>query len=150
MSRSAFFNALADDDYLNSVGLVDDPTYPTILHNYTQEERPSSTTPFIVLRWGATSKPRSQDPDFIAKSPENLTVWVHWPQELTNDFNDLNKILDQIDSIALSIRDSAGSDGYILSFVEVGDRSGDLIDDGFHTITKTATYQLHSRKEPNV
>ena len=146
MSRAAFFDALASNAYLNSLGLVDDSEHPTIVHNWLLEERPSDTTPFIVLRWGSTPPPRNQDPDFVVKSPESVTVWVNWPKELSSDYNDLVKILDEIDSIARTLRDTAGSDGYTLSFVQIGERSDDLMDEGFHTIAKTGVYQIHSIK----
>ena len=146
MSRAVFLDALASDDYLNSLGLQDDSEHPTIIHNYSLEERPSHTTPFIILRWGSTPPPYTQDPDVVVKSPEQVTVWVHWPKELSNDYNDLIKILDQIDAIVRGLRDVPGSDGYTLSFVQIGDRSDDLMDDGFQTIAKTAVYQIHSRR----
>lgn len=149
MSRAAFFDALAENPYLNSLGIQDDLNddgRPTILQNYSSEERPSDETPFIILRWNGTPPPRSQDPDVVAKSPESLTLWVHWPQELSADYNDLNKILDEVDDICRGLRDRAGNDGYTLSFVQIGGRSGDFLDDGFQTITKNAAYELHSRR----
>lgn len=149
MSRAAWFDALAESSYLNLLGIKDDLNvdgHPTLLHNYTSEERPSNTGPFVILRWGGTPPPRNQDPDVIVKSPETVNVWVHWPKELSNDYNDLNKILDEIDSVARAVRDRPGNDGYTLSFVQIGDRSGDFLDDGFNTITKNAAYQIHSRK----
>lgn len=149
MSRAAFFDSLVENTYLNSIGLHDDLAddgRPTVLHNYSSEERPSDTTPFLILRWQGNDRPISQDPDYPVKPFETVTVWAHWPKELSNDYNDLNKILDEIDSIARTIRDRPGSDGYTLSFVQIGGRSGDFLDDGFQTITKNAAYEIHSRK----
>lgn len=142
MSRAAFFEALVNDHQLNSIGVNND----TVYHNYSSEERPSDTTPFIILRWGVRQRPRWSDPDLVVNSPENLTVWVHWPRELTNDYTKLNGILDRIDEVSREIRDIPGSDGYTLSFVHIGDRSGDYLDAGFHTIAKNAAYEIHSRK----
>lgn len=142
MSRAAFFDIITTDPELNSIGINDD----TVFHNYSNEERPSDTTPFIILRWGVQQRPRWADPDFVVKSPENLTLWVHWPRELTNDYTKLNKILDRIDEVSRNVSDMPGSDGYTLSFVHIGDRSGDFLDSGFHTIAKNAAYEVHSRK----
>lgn len=149
MSRAAFFDALAENTYLNSLGIQDDTSdngKPTILHNYSSEERPSDSGPFIILRWNGRARPFNQDPDVLTESPDNVTLWVHWPKELSTDYNDLNKILDQVDDISRGLRDRAGNDGRTLSFVQIGDRSGDFLDDGFQTISKNAAYEIHSRR----
>lgn len=142
MSRAAFFEALVSDPSLNLIGIDDG----TVYHNYSSEERPSDTTPFIILRWGVRQRPRWSDPDLVVNSPENLTLWVHWPRELTSDYTKLNMILDRVDEVSRNISDLPGSDGETLSFVHIGERSGDYLDSGFHTIAKTASYELHSRK----
>lgn len=138
MSRAAFFEAISTHSRLNDLGLTED----TIFHNYSSEERPSDTTPFIILRWGSNERPPFQK----VKAPEHLTLWVHWPADLTNDYTKLITILDEIDDVAGDLRDLPGTDGYTLSFVEIGGRSGDFHDTGFNTITKNANYQLHSQR----
>ena len=140
MSRAAFYDSLVADPTLGGDGLGED----TICQNYSNDERPNNTGPFIILQWGITAAPIWQSE--AERGPEQLTVWVHWPKELTVDYTKLNKILDQIDDVARDLRDVAGSDDYTLSFVTIGDRSGDLLDDGFNTITKNAAYQIYSRK----
>ena len=138
MSRVAFQQCLVADPILNAMGLNDN----TIFHNWSSEERPSNTTPFLILRWGTQDRPKFSGE---VKSAVNLTIWVHWPHELTNDFTKLEKILDQIDNVVKDIRDVPGSDGYTISFVEIGGRSGDYVDDGFNTIAKTGDYEVYSR-----
>lgn len=137
MSRAAFFDALVNDTVLNGFGITDE----TVFHNYSNDERPSDTGPFIILRWGEQDAPFFEN----MKSPERVTVWVHWPKELTNDYTRLIKILDQIDNVVLELRDVPGSDDYTLSFVTLGSRSGDFFDDGFDTITKNANYEVYTR-----
>lgn len=136
--RAAFAEALFVDPYLNSLGMDDD----SIFHNYSSEERPRDDGPFVIMRYGAQNRPVFRD----VKSPEPVTVWVHWPIELTNDYEKLIKILDRIDEVAKEINDLPAHDDYVLAFVETGGRSADLVDDGFRTITKNADYQLHSQK----
>lgn len=136
--RAAFAESLWADPVLNGFGLTDE----TIFHNYSSEERPTDTGPFVIMRYGTQNRPVFRD----VKSPEPVTVWVHWPIELTNDYEKIIKILDQIDKVADGIRDVSAHDDYVLGFVEIGGRSGDLVDDGFGTITKNADYQLHSQK----
>ena len=140
MSRAAIYDSLIADPDLNSLGLVED----TIEVNWNNDERPSSTGIFAILRWGPQGAPLFGGD---VKAPESLAIWVHIPRELNgSDFGPLIKALDQFDETLSDLRDVAGQDGYTLSFVRVGDRSGDLVDDGFNTITKWANYQVYSRK----
>ena len=141
MSRAAFFDRLIADPVLSGFGLNDD----TVLHNYSKEERPTNATPFVVLRWGAQTRPPWQDPDVPVKPYEPVSVWVHWPAEVTNDYGKIIAVLNQIDSVVRDLRDVPGSDGDTLSFVQIGGRSPDLFDDGFNTITKYADYEVYSR-----
>lgn len=140
MSRAAFFNAIVSDVTLNGYGINED----TVFHNWSNEERPTNNTPFIILRWEDEGKPIwGSEPE---RGPRNLTLWVHYPIQVTNDFEKINVVLDQIDSVVSNLRDVNGSDGYTLSFVELGGRSPDLTDDGFETITRNASYQIYSVK----
>lgn len=141
MSRAAFFDALVGSSVLNGFGLNDD----TVFHNWSSEERPTDATPFVILRWGTQNQPVFADPDSRVRAPEPVTVWVHWPKERTNDYTKLIKVLDEIDNVVDDLRNVPGSDGYTLSFVTIGGRSGDDVDDGFNTIIKTGDYQVYSR-----
>lgn len=137
MSRAAIYQSLIDDADLNSLGLVED----TIEVNYNNDERPGSK--FAILRWGPREAPVYES----ANGPESLTIWVHIAREIAgSDYDPIIKALDQFDETLSSLRDVAGVDGCTLSFVRVGDRSSDLVDDGFNTITKYANYQVFSRK----
>lgn len=114
-----------------------------VFHNYSLEERPLNDKPFIILRWQGHLPPRWQR----VRSPEQVNLWVHWPAERTTDYMRLIDILDVIDKVMFeTAHDLEGNDGYTLSFVQIGSRSGDLLDSGFNTITKNASYELFSRK----
>ena len=138
MSRAAFYDALVGDSTLNSYGVNSD----TVFHSWSSEQRPSDTTPFVILRWEDEGKPIWQSEP--QRGPRNLTLWVHCPLAITNDFNRLTAVLDRIDKVVTELRDVAGNDGYTLSFVQLGGRSPDLVDDGFETITRNASYQIYS------
>lgn len=137
-TRGAFLDALVADLVLNGYGINDD----TAFHNWSSEERPSDSTPFIILRWGTQDRPLFGGE---VKQPVRLTIWVHWPKEVTNDYEKLEKVLDQIDNVVKEIRDLPDPSGETISFVTIGGRSGDYVDDGFNTITKTGDYELYSR-----
>jgi hypothetical protein len=145
MSRQVIFDALASDPVLNTMGLNED----TIFHNYSTEERPVSTGAFAILRWGEQDRPPFTDAGLPVgdqvKAPVLLFIWVHWPIELTNDFTKLDKMLDQIDNVLFAVEDVHGNDGYAVTLVRIMGRSADLIDDGFNTITKNASYEVLAR-----
>ena len=143
LSRNAFFQALVSDPVLNGLGINED----TVFHNYSNEERPTTATPFVILRWGVQPPPVFRDDDEgDVNAPETLRFWVHWPAEVTNDYEKIVKILDAVDDCVKEMRDLPGSDGYTLSFVRRGGRSADHLDEGFNTITKNGTYQVYSRR----
>jgi len=137
--RGPFLDALVADPILNGYGVNDN----TVFHNWSSEERPSDSTPFLILRWGTQDAPLFGGE---VKSPIRLTIWVHWPREVTNDYTKLEKVLDQIDVVVKEIRDLTGTEGETISFVTIGGRSGDYVDDGFNTITKTGDYELYPRQ----
>ncbi len=140
MSRAAFFTSITSDDDLNDLGINDN----TVFHNYSLEERPVDNGPFVILRWGEDAG-LSWGSEKL-RAPVQLVAWVHYPIKLTNDYGKLVNILDKMDDLIFDMRDVAGVDGYTLSFVKIGGRSADLLDDGFETIVKTASYEVHSRR----
>lgn len=138
MSRAAVYNLLTEDPELNDLGLNED----TVFHNWSSEERPTDTTAFAILRWEDEGKPIWGSER--ERNVRRLTIWVHWPKELTNDFNRVTAVLDRIDDVLAPARDIPGDDGYSLSFVDFGGRSADIIDEGFNTITRNASYGIYS------
>ena len=139
MSRAAIYDSLINDPDLINAGLNEN----LICVNYNNDERPSVSQPFAILRWGPMGAPLFGQ---NVRAAESLTIWVHFARELSSDYGRLISLLDVFDSTLSGLGDVAGDDGYTLSFVRVGDRSGDLVDDGFNTITKYANYQVFSRK----
>jgi hypothetical protein len=140
MSRNATFEVLATNADLNALGITRD----SIWHNWTLEERPNPTGPFVLLQWGAQDPPPFQQEP--VKSPERLSLWLHFPKELNEDFTQIQRTLDLCDTALYTARDVVGSDGYTLSFVRATGRSGDLDDTGFNTISKNAGYEIFYRE----
>lgn len=137
MSRAAVFETLANDSQLNSLGINRD----SIFHNFSLEERPIATGPFVILRWGTQDAPYWQ----TVKAPERLTVWAHWPLEMTEDYMKLQAMLDNCDAALTGVQDVVGVDGNTLSFVRMTGRSSDFKDDGFNTISRNAGYDVFYR-----
>jgi hypothetical protein len=138
MSRAAIYESIVGNENLNVIGIDEH----SVFHNYTLEERPIDSGPFMILRWGEVDRP----PFNGAKSPVRLTIWMHWPLEETNDFSKIDKAFDICDDIFIDLNNVAGVDGYTVTSVRSTGRSGDLKDDGFQTITKNAGYEVLSRR----
>ena len=137
MSRAAFYDAITGDAVLNSMGITED----TVFHNWSNEERPTNTGPFVILRWEDEPKPVWGSE--LHRGARAVTMWVHFPNELTTDFNRVTSVLDRVDDVVTEVRDAVGADGYTLSFVECGGRSADMTDEGFNTIARTGSYSIH-------
>lgn len=142
MSRTAVFDALVNDQTLNSLGINEN----SVWQNYTLEERPIRKGPFIILRWGDSDRPQFGN----VKNPVRLVIWCHYPIEETNDFTHIDNLLDACDGALSSLEDVAGVDGYAVTCVRATGRSGDLKDDGFQTISKNAGYEVLARKSVGV
>lgn len=134
MSRAVVFDAIAG---LDSVGLDANTVFP----NWSLDERPTDIGPFVILRWEEEEQAFDE-----VRGNRTLTIWVHSPLAIGNDFGEIDKILDAIDTALLGLGDVPGTDGYTLTCVRATGRGGDLKDDGFHTITRNSAYQVLSRK----
>lgn len=138
MSRAAIYDALINDATLNSMGI--DST--TVFINYSLDEKPSVSGPFVILRWEG----EEQNPFPGVRSPRVLTIWVHYPLELGPNFLMIDNRLDAIDDVLLAMEHVSGSDGQRVTCVRATGRSGDLKDEAFQTIVRNAAYQILSRE----
>lgn len=76
----------------------------------------------------------------ISRGPRTVTIAVHHNAEIDRDYGPITEILNLADAALLSIDDDTGSDGVRVSQVKRQGRSGNLLDEGWNTITRTATY----------
>lgn len=137
MSRAAVLDALRADSALTSIVPAGN-----IITNYTGEGRPSPLAPggMIVLRWGSIVRAFAR----IA-GPRDLTVWAHWPEELSTDFGRVDSILENAKRVLCDIEDSVGGDGYTITSVDYAGESDDMKDHGFQTIMRNMTFRVLSR-----
>jgi hypothetical protein len=148
MSRAAIFTAISQDLALNHLGIG----VGTVFANYSLDEKPTSTGPFVILRWqeetgsftslGILSLPRFEG----AGPPRRLTIWVHYPIEVSADFDDIDIIFDRIDDALLNLEHVDGGDGFTLTCVRATGRGADMKDEGFQTICRDAGYEVLSRR----
>jgi len=76
----------------------------------------------------------------VSKGPRICTIAVHHPWDIDRDFFTLTSILNRVDELLLPLEDVAGSDGLRITMIRRQGRSGNLTDEGWKTITRTATY----------
>lgn len=137
MSRAAVLDALRADAELTAIVPADN-----IIANYSKEGRPSNLSPggIIVLRWlGKTVDPA------VSRGPRELQLWAHWPEELSTDYNKIDKIISLGRRVIVNLEDVTGADGVTLVCTKFTGESDDLKDVGFATIARYATFNVLSR-----
>lgn len=131
----AVFERIVNDNELNSHGI----TSSTVFELQSVDERPLDTGYFVILNWQESSL-FAPGRNSVNKAPRILTVWVHTPLDRSRDYAPIDRILNRIDSILLSIEQEIGTDGVRVTCVTRQGRSANLIDDGWKTIARNATY----------
>jgi hypothetical protein len=76
----------------------------------------------------------------ISKGPRTMTIAVHHPFDIDRDFATLTSILNRVDELLLPLEGVAGSDGLHITAIRRQGRGGNQVDEGWKTITRTATY----------
>lgn len=132
MRPSLLFEVLVDDAELQSLGI----TSGRIKESQSIDSRPFADGYFVTINMEESTIANAA----IARGPRNCTFAVHHSADIDRDYGPITDILNRIDRLVLSIEDDTGSDGVRVSVVRRGGRSGNLLDEGWNTITRTATY----------
>lgn len=139
MLPMAIYESLANDDDLNDLGITGD----RIFELQSVDERPYDTGYFVIINWQESvmySQTYTGMSNGIPKAPRVMTLWVHTPSDETRDYRIIDRILNRIDDILLPTEHKIGTDGMRVTCVAKQGRSGNLIDDGWKTISRNATY----------
>jgi len=131
------YSLLVGDTELSALGIGASNIFPS---NATDD--PPATQPFLFIRWEETS-PRWG----LSNSPgkTSMSLWAH---DHGGSYNRINLILERCKEILEAASHVVGSDGYILTQVDWRGASGDLVDDGYKTLTRNHGYEVVSRKAP--
>lgn len=140
MARDAIYSLLKNDAQLTMMG----GTGWVVLPNFSGDQRPNDAGGFMVIRWGVTDF----DPTVQANAAHHFDLWVHFPALLTTDFTRIDAIVDRVDEVFTAANETTtlGADGWSLVGVDQQGRSGDLIDGGYQTICRRASYKAFSFK----
>ena len=127
-ARAALHSLIAADPVLLAIGL--EKVYATNSVDTPLEQF------FIVVRWDNLTRA------FKAKGSHRVSVWVLDKQR---DYGRINKALERLKELLPSTVHREGSDGWIFTLAEWEGEGPDLVDGGFHTITRYADFTVVSR-----
>lgn len=134
------YEKIAGDSYLQSeCGISEDRVFEL----QSLDKRPYDNGYFIVINWQESTisfQGYTGIGNGITKAPRVMTIWVHSPKDVGRDYRPLDKILNRLDELLLPIEHQVGSDGVRVTCVTRQGRSANLIDDGWKTIARNATY----------
>lgn len=91
---------------------------------------------FVVIRW------EPSEGVFSDRGVDRCSVWAH---DKERDYGRIDKILDRARAILNAAVHVAGADGYTLTQARWTGFGPDLVDGGFHTITRYADFTVVSR-----
>lgn len=119
--------------------IIQDPALTTLIPaerwkgsgSVTEENKPD--TMFAVIRYGIENRGMSDKKRCL------VTIWVHDSQ---GTYEDINKVLDALYGRLNGVAGQQDGSGNEIMSCEWQSNSGDLIDTGFRTITRNATFEL--------
>lgn len=129
-ARAAVAQILYEDPGMISLGFTEGTVWQA-----NALDTPVPNTPFIVI--ANEGKERA----FAAVGVQLLAYWVHLPRTRYRDYTLIDMTLDRIEEILVDANQFVGEDGYVLTSASFVDRSRDLIDEAFNTITKYSTFR---------
>lgn len=130
MSRAAVNSVLSNSIELQALGLLPSATYAANAVD-TPPERP-----FIVMRWEENVR------SFSDRGVQGLTVWVN---DQLGDYTRIDQMIHIIKKLLTDMVHVAGDDGRTVTQIDWSGDSGDLWDDGYHTIARNAGFSVVSR-----
>lgn len=132
MRPSLLWEKIANDSELNAIGIIT----RRVIESQSIDKRPFSDGYFITINMEESTIRNTK----LGKGPRTVTIAVHREANSDRSYSTIDSILNRIDRLLLPIDDEKGVDGVRVSQVSRGGRSGNLIDEGWNTITRTATY----------
>lgn len=91
---------------------------------------------FIIIRWDATPVA------FKTTGPDRCSIWAH---DKNRDYTRIDKVLARVKSLLTATTHRDGGDGWTMTLAEWNGEGPDLVDGGFHTVTRYADFTVVSR-----
>jgi len=137
MRPSLIYDKLIANTGLISLGITAD----RVIESQSIDDRPFQTGLFITVSFEETvwNSP-------IGTGPVNTTIAAHIPWDDGRDYTDIHLALNYIQEQFREIENEIGSDDVLVSQVQATGRGANQSDEGWKTITKTATYRVSYRE----
>lgn len=135
MMPIAVFDAITNDAALNALGITADTVFER--QSINGDERPSVEGYFVVVDFQEQSLV-----GVINRGPRVLDIAVHIDATLTRDYIGITHILNALDCVLLPLEQITGGDGIRVACIRPIGRSRNLIDPGWHTVTRAAQYSM--------
>lgn len=133
MIPSVIYEAIASSTELSDLGI----TPERIIESQSVDTRPFSNGYFITVSFEEIAM---SSVGALSRGPRTCIIAVHHPWDDDRDFLPLTSILNKIDAVLLPMGSTSGGDGLRVTAVRRQGRSGNLVDEGWKTISRTATY----------
>ena len=133
MIPSIIYEALSTSSELANLGVDSE----RLIESQSVDSRPFSDGYFITVDFEEVIMSSTTS---LSRGPRSCTIAVHHPWDDDRDFGPLTSILNKIDAVLLPMEATTGGDGLRVTAVLRQGRSGNLVDEGWKTITRTATY----------
>lgn len=101
------------------------------------DQRPFESGYFVVINF--------EDFDItggVDRGPQDMTVHVHTPLERERNYRTILRIQERIRVILTGVEQYVGSDGVRITQIKRTGQSGNLMDDGWKTITRNTVYSV--------
>ncbi len=138
MSRAAVYTLVSTDATVQSLGIPVGAVYASNAQDTPQDE----SEMFVILRWEEKTVTFGDNVLGTHKGTQFLSVWVH---SRGRAYDPINAVLARIKTILTSAVHVLGADGVTLTQADYTGESGDLYDDGFHTLTRYHSYRIACR-----
>ena len=131
MRPNLIYKKLAEDQALSDLKVTD------IFESQSLDERPFTDGYIVTI---ACEESLVASPSVMSRGARTITIAVHRSYDIDRDYAPLDRILNRIDALLLSIENETGTDGVRVTSINRSRRSANMVDDGWKTITRTSTY----------
>lgn len=127
-ARAAVHSLLSTDQQLTDIGVQ-------TVYGSNSIDTPGEDF-FIVVRWDPTQAA------FKTTGRDRCSIWAH---DKNRDYTRIDKALQRIKDLLTGTTHRAGGDGWTMTLAEWNGEGPDLVDGGFHTVTRYADFTVVSR-----
>lgn len=108
-----------------------------ILESQSVDTRPFDTGVFLTVSFEEQTLVRG-----IRRGPQIMTIAAHQSWNETRDYTLINVVLNEVQRRLEAVENEIGDDGVRVSCIIPEARGRNTVDEGWQTITRTATYRV--------